>query len=208
MMFLALKRFAQFSGRSRPAEFWMFFLLQAIIYTVLIVAALVIGGAAAGLSADASNGMATANGIVGMIATFGIFAAIGALIYLVFLVPNIAVSVRRLHDTDKSGWWLMLYWGPVLVSLALTVVGGLTQSSGLTGVGSIISLISWIGSLVLLVFMILPGTPGPNQYGPSPLGFDQGAMAYQQGYPQGGYPPQQGYAPQQGYPHQGYPPQQ
>jgi uncharacterized membrane protein YhaH (DUF805 family) len=57
-----------------------------------------------------------------------------------FFIPSIAVVVRRLHDQDKSGWMYLL------------------------------SFIPYIGSIVIFVFMCLPGTKGPNQYGDDPLG--------------------------------------
>jgi uncharacterized membrane protein YhaH (DUF805 family) len=54
------------------------------------------------------------------------------------ILPSIAVTVRRLHDTDRSGWWYLLVFLPV------------------------------IGGLVILVFMLLDGTPGSNRFGPNP----------------------------------------
>ena len=204
-MLLALKRYAQFSGRSSPGEFWLFFLLQFIIYAVLFVITLVAIGGFAGLSSASSDGSGAATGVMGMIATLGVFFAIYVLVGLIFFLPNLAVSNRRLHDTGKSGWWQLIYWVPFLVGIAVSVVNLGSQSSGLAAVGMAMSLVQLLALLVLIVFYVLPGTPGPNQYGPSPLGIGAGmapgAMGYQQGYP-----PQQGY-PHQGYPQQGYPPQ-
>jgi uncharacterized membrane protein YhaH (DUF805 family) len=86
---------------------------------------------------------------------------------LAVLVPTIAVAVRRFHDQDKSGWWYLL------------------------------ALIPSVGGIILIVFMCLEGTPGPNQYGPNPKDPNQ---AYgQQQYGQPGYgqqPYQQPQAPQ------------
>src|SRR5207237_7646976 len=65
----------------------------------------------------------------------GVLAGIYA---LVVLIPGIAVSVRRLHDTDRSGWWLLIVFIPI------------------------------IGPIVLIVFMCIDGTPGANRFGPSP----------------------------------------
>jgi uncharacterized membrane protein YhaH (DUF805 family) len=59
---------------------------------------------------------------------------------LAVLIPSIAVGARRLHDTDRSGWWLL------------------------------IALIPFIGAIVLLVFFVLPGTQGTNRFGPDPYG--------------------------------------
>lgn len=104
-----LKKYAVFSGRARRQEYWMFFLFYFIIMIVLSVVEGIVGSA----------------GILGMI--YG----------LAVLCPSVAVAIRRLHDTDRSGWWCL------------------------------IGLIPLIG-IVLLVFMVLEGTSGENQYGPDP----------------------------------------
>ena len=105
-----LKKYAVFSGRARRKEYWMFFLFNLII---LFVIGLV-------------EGFAGSPGIVGMLYSLGV------------LIPGIAVSVRRLHDTDRSGWWIL------------------------------IGLVPLIGAIVLLVFMVLDSKPDENQYGPNP----------------------------------------
>lgn len=114
---LALSRYADFSGRSRRMEYWMFFLFN---FAAVVIAMLLDG----------------LLGLSGMVGPYGPFYAITA---LGLLVPSLAAAVRRLHDQDKSGWWLLL----ALVPLA---------------------------GIVILVFMFLEGTKGPNQYGPDPKG--------------------------------------
>lgn len=116
-MLMPLRRYAEFSGRSRRKEYWMFFLLQLIVYVVLSV----IEGAL---------------GLTGMIA--GAYGPLTALFALGFLIPGIAVGIRRLHDTDRSGWWLLLAFVPL------------------------------VGAIVLLVFFVMDGTNGPNRFGPDP----------------------------------------
>jgi uncharacterized membrane protein YhaH (DUF805 family) len=64
---------------------------------------------------------------------------------LAVLVPSIAVVVRRLHDRDLSGWW---YLGAIVAGM--------------------IPFVGFIASIALLVLMFLPGTPGPNRFGPDP----------------------------------------
>lgn len=76
-------------------------------------------------------------------AVMGIFS----LAFLGVIIPSLAVSFRRLHDTDRSAWWLL------------------------------ISLIPGIGGLVLLVFCLLPGTNGPNKFGPDPKASPTGDTA-------------------------------
>jgi uncharacterized membrane protein YhaH (DUF805 family) len=117
-MLLPLKRYADFSGRSRRMEYWMFqiFILLSILGVILL----------GGILAFISPPLGAFVGIIGYIAV-----AIGG------LIPTIACGVRRLHDQEKSGWLMLLAFVP-------------------------------IASLVLLVFMFLEGTKGPNAYGPDP----------------------------------------
>jgi uncharacterized membrane protein YhaH (DUF805 family) len=103
-------KYATFSGRARRKEYWMFFLIN-----ILVAIALAIIEAILGLP-----------GILG-----GIYA-------LALLIPGIAVTVRRLHDTGRTGWWILIGLVPV------------------------------IGFIVLLVFMVLDSQPGDNAYGPNP----------------------------------------
>ncbi|MCH5676717.1 DUF805 domain-containing protein [Streptomyces gilvus] len=108
----ALKKYAVFSGRARRKEYWMYALFVGIIYIVLAVIA------------GASKSMAG-------IALLGVF-------YLAILLPSLAVGVRRLHDTGKSGWWLLF------------------------------GIVPLVGGITLLVFTCLDSEPGPNKYGPNP----------------------------------------
>ena len=124
-MLLPFRRYADFSGRSRRMEYWLFVLFSAIVAFVLFGTLGIMAGAANARGQEPT----------------GAFAGLSAVLYLiylaVFLIPTIAVAVRRLHDQDKSGWLVLLQLVP-------------------------------IANIVLLVFMFLPGTVGPNQYGPDP----------------------------------------
>lgn len=103
----------------------MFFLGLMIAYIVLGCLAVVLGG---GLGASAESG--------GILA--GPFMIIIGLFALAVFVPALAVQVRRFHDQDKSGWFVLLNFIP------------------------------YIGGLIVLVFMFLEGTRGPNRFGPDP----------------------------------------
>ena len=81
-----LQKYAIFDGRARRTEYWMFALFNAIIYIVLLVVEGLVGGP----------------GILG-----GIYN-------LVVFIPSIAVTIRRLHDTDRSGWWLLIGFVPCI----------------------------------------------------------------------------------------------
>ena len=144
-----LKRYADFNGRARRKEYWMFQLFNMLAMLVMYIPSILI---AVALDAPA-------------------FATVLPGLYLLAVIlPTIAVTVRRFHDQDKSGWWFLL------------------------------ALIPSVGSIILIVFMCLEGTPGPNQYGPNPKDPNQ---AYgQQPFGQPGYG-QPGYG-QQGFPQQGY----
>lgn len=111
-MLMPLRRYADFQGRSRRKEYWMFYLFYLACIIVPYILMLVLGGGKPGGSA---------------------LAIIPALILLVvalgFFIPTLAVSVRRLHDQDKSGWFLLLAFVP-LVSLVLLVFFCLDGTKG------------------------------------------------------------------------------
>jgi uncharacterized membrane protein YhaH (DUF805 family) len=124
-MLQPLKKYADFQGRARRSEFWLWELFLIIVYAILYVPLFTLG-------MDGSTGQMNAIGsIIGLI--LGVFA-------LAIIIPSIAVTVRRLHDTNRSGWWIFLGFVPL------------------------------IGGIVLLIFYVLDGTPGPNKYGEDPKG--------------------------------------
>jgi uncharacterized membrane protein YhaH (DUF805 family) len=86
----ALKNYANFSGRARRKEYWLF-----TLYNIIIFVALVFLGAMVGFPRGAEG-----------VFVFVAFYMVGV------LIPALAVSVRRLHDTGRSGWWLLLYFVP------------------------------------------------------------------------------------------------
>ena len=135
-MLLPFKRYADFNGRSRRMEYWMF---QVFNFIVLMAVGLIVGlvGYATGSFESGSSGPSTFLIIVLSILVLAWLA--------VFLVPSIAVTVRRLHDRDMSGWW---YLGAVVVGM--------------------VPFIGYIASIGFTVLMFLPGTPGPNRFGPDP----------------------------------------
>ena len=107
-----LKKYATFEGRARRTEFWMFALINFIINTVLSIIQRSTGSTA--------------------------LLVISVIYGLAVLIPGIAVTVRRLHDTGRSGGW----WFIVLIPI--------------------------VGAIILIVFCAQDSQPGPNQYGPNP----------------------------------------
>ena len=106
---VVLEKYADFTGRARRSEYWWFTLANIIAVFVLAI----------------------------LIAVADIFWVLYVIYGLALIIPSIAVTIRRLHDTDKSGWWIL------------------------------IALVPFVGGIVLLVFMCIDSTPGTNQWGPS-----------------------------------------
>ena len=123
-MIMPLVRYADFSGRSRRLEYWMFTLFLCIVIFGFVFLAL----AMAGEPVDGEGP--------------SLFAGVGLIIAILFalgiFIPSLAVQVRRMHDQGRSGWWILLGFIP------------------------------YLGGLIMLVFMLIPGNKGPNQYGPDP----------------------------------------
>lgn len=113
-------RWSDFKTRSSRSEYWWAYLGMMIISFVV---GLVIGILMTVLGETIGN-------------------ILMLVFYIVILVPSIAIMVRRLHDHDKSGWWVLIIFVPIL------------------------------GGLYLLYLFVTKGTDGPNRFGPDPLGSD------------------------------------
>lgn len=169
-MILPFKRFFDFKGRSRRKEYWMYVLFVLIVYIVLMFvdSALGLGGSATGRADLTGTSVGAAGALSGGWLTM-IFA-------LVTLIPSIAVSVRRLHDTDRTGWWILLPMGFYLAGMVLALAGVAQVASGgssgmaTAGVGLVLSGIAMITGILLLVWYCMPGTVGPNRFGEDPKG--------------------------------------
>lgn len=113
---MALKKYAEFQGRAQRKEYWMFTLFNFLAMVLLGIVGALLGGGGEGGLGDVLQGL------------YGIAV----------LVPGIAVTVRRLHDIGKSGWW------------------------------GLVALIPLIGSLILIYFAVKDSQPETNEYGPNP----------------------------------------
>ncbi len=113
-----LKNYVGFSGRARRTEFWMFVLFNVIASVITQILDRVLGW---------GDGWAN-TGPITLVYTLAVF------------LPALAVGIRRLHDTNRTGWWTLL------------------------------ALIPLVGAIVLLVFYAQPGNVGANTYGPDPKG--------------------------------------
>jgi uncharacterized membrane protein YhaH (DUF805 family) len=106
--------------------------------------------------------------------------AVVGLFWLALFIPMLAVQIRRLHDINRTGWWLGAFWLLYIVYIGLTFglvasVGanpGAPPSMGGFAVLGVIAIVFFVYSIVLLVFFCLPGTKGANRYGDDPYGAD------------------------------------
>ena len=101
-MMMPLKRYFDFSGRSRRKEYWMYVIFYIVVAIVagILDTALGLGGSTTSYSEVTEGGAS-----VGFNSRGGILASIWA---LGNLIPMIALAVRRMHDNDKSGWWILV----------------------------------------------------------------------------------------------------
>lgn len=109
----AMRNYAVFAGRASRSQYWFF----SLTLFIMLVVAMVIDQTVGDTTRDEPAGLLT------------------AIVYLAHLLPAISVTVRRFHDTDRSGWWILA------------------------------GLVPLIGQIALLVFMCSPSTPGANRYG-------------------------------------------
>ena len=167
------RNFANFNGRAQRSEFWWFVLFSFISQAIL-----------------------------------NFVPVLGPIYALALLLPSLAVTARRLHDTNRTAWWMLLYLIPVLGFIVLVIIAlvmlGINAFDpweagevewGVLGilflVWLLVSIAAWVA---LLVFQILPGTVGPNRYGPDPLqpsgaaaGFSAAGRPYEPPPPTAGF---------------------
>lgn len=154
-------KYFQFSGRSRRSEYWYFVLFNFIVAIVLGV----VDNAAFKTSPEDVG-------------------PLGLLFTIATLIPGLAVGVRRLHDTNRSGWWLGALYvlaiaGPIyFVSRAFSpdVANGSAPMLGLIGIVFLLAILAF--AIVLLVWFCTKGTAGPNQYGPDPTQAEDTAQVF------------------------------
>lgn len=144
---LPLSKYADFSGRAPRAEYWWFYLLYVVIYTVA--------------------------SIIGSL--IGLTTILRGLVVLALFVPLLAAGVRRLHDGDRSGWWML---GPLIpLTIGLVLAGPAVMAGGMgaaLGVAGLFMVAGAIVGVVIFVFLVLPGTTGANRFGGDPYGADAG----------------------------------
>ena len=157
--------YADFKGRAQRSQFWWWYLFVIIAQAVLTAA-----DSAFGLQLGKSESDVTVGDTTIPVASNGV-GVLSTLFALAIVLPTLAVAVRRLHDTDRTGWWII---APALAYIAAGVAVAIAIAAGaglfvlaLLGFGF---LVAFILAIVLLVFYIQKGTAGPNRFGADPLG--------------------------------------
>ncbi len=112
-----LGNYATFNGRATRRQYWLFFLMNMLFFI----------------------GLTLFDNLIGIVHHAGSVGLLGGAYVLAMLIPTAAVTVRRLHDTNRTGWWALSFLVPI------------------------------IGLLIWLFMMVEQGTPGENRYGPNPL---------------------------------------
>lgn len=137
--------FFGFSGRTNRAKFWIAALVYAAVSVLLAI-------------------------LVYVTDQNGVFQAINGMLNIVILISGIAAGVKRLHDRNRSGWYLLLFYVlPGILGGSIVVVGATTDET--TIVTTILGLLAFAISVWAFVEMAcLRGTIGVNPYGPDPVG--------------------------------------
>lgn len=136
-------KFATFSGRARRREYWLFVLFTAIINSAINFMTLAVKD---------STPLTVVISIISIV--WGLYT----------LIPSIAITVRRLHDTNRSGWWYLL----AIVFIFAMVIFAALQLDRPNNIFLILTFLCLAGFLAFIVFLFLPGTKGENDYGPDP----------------------------------------
>jgi uncharacterized membrane protein YhaH (DUF805 family) len=151
-MTLPFTKFTILKGRASRAEYWWFMLFGLIVNAATYVLDYLIDNA--GLIVGKGHG--------------GYFTVVAA---VVLILPQITVSVRRLHDVGRAGWWLLV---PLVLGAAAGVSAAMTDGD-VGGTGMSLPALALLGAsvlatLLIFVWSIMRGTPGDNRYGANPLG--------------------------------------
>lgn len=160
------KKYCVFKGRARRSEYWYW-----ILFTFLV-----------SLGISALQGLLAIpvlikDGSPEMMVT--ISSAISIAFGVAVFLPTLGVNVRRLHDTGRSGWWVLLLYLIEVAAIVFIFAGvgfdyfitnTLPEEMNLTliSIGGIIMLFAIVLAIVMLVWLIKDSTPGPNKYGPNP----------------------------------------
>jgi len=155
-------KYVTFSGRARRSEHWYFFLFINLVVIVLYIwlSASIVGPMMEYM--EAGGDPQDAEAVSEVVSNFRYSpASISMIIFwLATLLPIIAVQIRRMHDTGRSGWWSMTYWGGFLLMFAPFIKPFISFP------------LFFIGAIWFIYLACQDSQPGDNVYGPNPKGED------------------------------------
>lgn len=155
MMMPYKKLYRLIEGRSSRSEYWWFTAFLIACYIAFFVLILGLGGLGQMADPRMAAGLMAGAGVASVILIIPIY-----IFFLLSGLASFAVTIRRLHDQNLSGWILVLYY---VLFIPVTMIGGFMGSS-------MAFLIMLLYGVAWLVLMALPGTVGPNKYGEDPHG--------------------------------------
>jgi len=157
-----------FQGRINRAKIWLFVLVAigAEIAYFIVMWALVGAAGMSMLTGMASDAGSMAGGVMGILALI-----LSLAFFVVFIWAGLAVAVKRLHDRDKAGWWLLVFYGvPLVFDILAVIVSPPGTNAEPSAIGTIFLL---AGFAIIIWFFVelycLRGTVGDNRFGPDPL---------------------------------------
>lgn len=145
--------YANFRGRTRRSGYWWVVLFVVIVSIPLALADMALfGGLWPQNLLDAGFGPAS------------------AVFFLVVAIPSLSLGVRRLHDTGRAGWWILLPAAPGIAQSALVATGGAAVMTSVLSL--VLGFLTLAASIILLIFYVKDSQPGDNAYGPNPKGVE------------------------------------
>ncbi len=166
-----IRKYADFSGRATRAEFWWWVLATTIV----------------------SMAFSAVDSFINAVSGAYFFSPLSSVFGLAILLPNTAVTARRLHDTGKSGWWQLVWVVVGILAIVPAIVGVIAGLAGFFSgsqdwdiwwsnvswipivVGVLVTLAIWLGIFIWwLVWMVKQGQSGSNHYGPDPRAWEDG----------------------------------
>jgi len=136
---IGFRRYVDFRGRSSRSEYWWWSLFIIIVLFAPLLLGLILSASGSGAGG-------------------GLVLAVVFLVLLAIFLPSLAVNVRRFHDINKSGWWLLL-------PIGVNFIANLAQN---TALGAVLSLVGFGIGIWFLVWELLPGDRTANRYGEVP----------------------------------------
>ena len=162
-----LHQYFGFSGRINRGRFWLLSILLIVFSILAWVVAFLVALFILGVNVTDGSGLDQPDKLVQMILDYAVAFIVLLGLAIAIWVSWFAIGVKRLHDRDKSGWWIVVFY------ILPWILGGAANTVDKQGNDTLTLILSLIGLLLMLwgivVLGFLRGTRGPNRFGPDPL---------------------------------------